>query len=328
MAKVREKMPINESEIDKLLKQLKQQDKTPVATKTPKPKAQKPSRSGKWKDAPSWFFPSKYGEQVADELEVFINNRTPVMCIGGTGLGKTVITDMIARKLGRGSVGFNCYSGMDIASLVGLWLPHKGDVIWNHGIVTNAIIRGDVLRIEEWTRCTPELKSKMFGIMDSKDRYWALPEAKIDKVDVHENFTIVASANPAGKGYVGTMREDKATMSRFGAVIEINEPLADEKKAMLNATDNNHDLSQRIVRFAELCRKDALTYVSTRDIYYLATAIKSGLDPKRAVEVTIAPKFEGMESAIITHGRSVFEDMGKEIKTDTVSSVAKGKTDA
>ena len=197
-----------------------------------------------------------------------------------------------------------------------------------HGIVTNAIINGLVLRIEEWTRCTPELKSKMFGIMDSKDRYWALPEAKIDKVDVHENFTIVASANPAGKGYVGTMREDKATMSRFGAVIEINEPLANEGKAMLNATDNNHDLSQRIVRFAELCRQDALTYVSTRDIYYLATAIKSGMDAKRAVELTVAPKFEGMESAIITHGRSVFEDMGKKSGSDKVSSVVKGKTDA
>ena len=210
-------MPIRDSEIDKLLSQLKREDNAPVATKTEKPKATKPSRSSKWKDAPSWFFPSKYGEQIADELEVFINMRTPVMCIGGTGLGKTVITDMIARKLGRGSVGFNCYSGMDIASLVGLWLPHEGEVVWNHGIVTNAIINGLVLRIEEWTRCTPELKSKMFGIMDSKDRYWALPEAKIDKVDVHENFTIVASANPAGKGYVGTMREDKATMSRFGA---------------------------------------------------------------------------------------------------------------
>ena len=321
-------MPIRDSEIDKLLSQLKHKDNAPVATKAEKPKATKPSRSSKWKDAPSWFFPSKYGEQIADELEVFINMRTPVMCIGGTGLGKTVITDMIARKLGRGSVGFNCYSGMDIASLVGLWLPHEGEVVWNHGIVTNAIINGLVLRIEEWTRCTPELKSKMFGIMDSKDRYWALPEAKIDKVDVHENFTIVASANPAGKGYVGTMREDKATMSRFGAVIEINEPLANEGKAMLNATDNNHDLSQRIVRFAELCRQDALTYVSTRDIYYLATAIKSGMDAKRAVELTVAPNFEGMESAIITHGRSVFEDMGKKSGSDKVSSVVKGKTDA
>ena len=321
-------MPIRDSEIDKLLSQLKREDNAPVATKTEKPKAKKPNRSNKWKDAPSWFFPSKYGEQIADELEVFINMRTPVMCIGGTGLGKTVITDMIARKLGRGSVGFNCYSGMDIASLVGLWLPDgKGEVIWNHGIVTNAIIKGFVLRIEEWTRCTPELKSKMFGIMDSKDRYWALPEAKIDKVDVHENFTIVASANPAGKGYVGTMREDKATMSRFGAVIEINEPLADEKKAMLNATDGNDDLSNRIVRFAELCRQDGLTYVSTRDIYYLATAITSGMDAKRAVEVKVAPKFDGMESAIITHGRSVFEDMGKETCSDKVSSVLKGKTE-
>ena len=52
------------------------------------------------------------------------------------------------------------------------------------------------------------------------------------------------------------------------------------------------------------------------------------MDAKRAVELTVAPKFEGMESAIITHGRSVFEDMGKKSGSDKVSSVVKGKTDA
>lgn len=314
-------MPINEDELQKLMRTLNSDstntfDGTVSVVPTPKPKAKvkpKTKTKSKWTDAPSWFHLSKFGQQVADELDVFIGSSTPVMLIGGTGLGKTVVTDMVSRKHGRGSVGFNCYSGMDIASLVGLWRPNTdGTIEWEHGLLTRAIIEGYSVRIEEFTRATAELKSKCFGILDSKDRYWALPEAGIDSVPVHPDFTIIASANPAGGGYVGTMREDKASMSRFGGVITINEPLADEHKAMLDVTKDK-DIADRILRFAEILRKDPLTYISTRDMYYLARALNQGIDPKRAVELTVAPKFEGMESNIITHGRAVFEELGKKL---------------
>ena len=317
--------PIEESRLTELLKTLNEGESSQPLVVDNSGTRKSPSKSGvkrskKWASAPSWFAPSKFGEQVANELELFVKSSTPTMLVGGTGLGKTVLTDMVARSVGRGSVGCNCYAGMDIASLVGLWRP-KGDgtIVWEHGVLTRAIIDGWIVRIEEYTRATPELKSKMFGILDTKGRYWALPEGGIDQVPVHEDFCLIASANPAGNGYIGTMREDKASMSRFGGVIEINEPLADEKQAMLNST-NDEDLSERIVRFAQLLRRDPLTYISTRDMYYLGQTIKAGMDAKRAVEVTITPKFEGSETAIITHARSVFEELGKDININ--SSVA------
>tara|TARA_R100000458_G_C8275143_1_gene250147 strand:- start:1948 stop:2925 length:978 start_codon:yes stop_codon:yes gene_type:complete len=323
---------MKDSDIARLMAQLQESSDsdttTKVVTKARKSssKRTKGSKKPNWESAslPSWFTLSKYGKQVFDELYMFINNADPVMLIGGTGLGKTAMTSAVASAIGRGSTSFNCYSGMDIASLVGLWRPNKGSIEWEHGLLTRAIIEGLVVLIEEYTRATPELKSKMFGVLDSKNRYWALPEAGIDSVPVHEGFTMVASANPAGNGYVGTMREDKASMSRFAGVIEINEPLADENKAMLNAT-NDKDLSDRIVRFAEILRKDPLTYISTRDMYYLATTIKSGMSAKRAVELTIAPKFEGNQETIITNARSVFEELGKEINLEeSVADAIKG----
>ena len=66
-----------------------------------------------------------------------------------------------------------------------------------------------------------------------------------------------------------------------------------------------------------MLRKEKTTYISTRDLHFLALAIKRGVDIQRAIKMTIAPKYVGMESAIMTHARAVFEDM------PTVEEVAK-----
>ena len=50
---------------------------------------------------PTWFKLSKFGEQIAQELEGYIEESDPTLLIGGTGMGKTVILEMIAKKLKR-----------------------------------------------------------------------------------------------------------------------------------------------------------------------------------------------------------------------------------
>jgi len=256
---------------------------------------------------PSWYHLNKYGEQVMTELKGLVEDKIPTMLIGGTGMGKTVMLQAIAKELGREDVGFNCYTGMDIQPLIGIWRPQgDGTVTWQDGVLTQGIRNGAIIRIEEYTRANPELKSRLFGILDSQNRSWNMIEAGIDNIDIHEDTTIVASANPTGSGYVGTMREDRASMSRFGAVMEIYEPLADEQKALMS-TLNDKNAVERIMRFAELVRKDKATYVSTRDLHFLALAFKRGIDPQRAMYMVLTPKYEGHQDSIITHARAVFE---------------------
>ena len=259
---------------------------------------------------PAWFKLSKTGEQVKDELLGLIENSTPTLLLGGTGMGKTIILEMIAKILGRDSVGFNCYTGMDISQLIGIWRPNTdGTIVWQDGVLTAGIRKGAIIRIEEYTRAPSELKSRMFGILDSQNRSWNLFEAGIPHIEVPEQTTIVASANPTGNGYIGTMREDKASMSRFGAILQVDEPLADENHAIMS-TLKDKDMTERIVRFAEFLRKDNKTYLSTRDLHFFALALKRGLTPHRATEVVIIPKYEGNESSILTHARAVFEEAG------------------
>jgi nitric oxide reductase NorQ protein len=271
-------------------------------------------------DLPDWFTLSEYGKQVMEFIEGFVGCNQPVLLLGGTGMGKTVILQAIAKRLGRKTVGFNCYSGMDIQSLVGIWRPQTdGSLVWQDGVLTQGIKQGAIIRIEEYTRANPELKSRLFGILDSRDRYWSMAENGTETVEIPDETVIVASANPTGNGYVGTMREDKASMSRFAGVIEVYEPLADEHKALMH-TLNHKDTVDRIIAFAELLRKDKSTYLSTRDLHFLATTFKRGVSPQQAIKMVLSPKYEGHASSIMTHARAVFEEM-KDIEVVVESEV-------
>ncbi len=277
----------------------------------PTPTAPKPTPTSSTTSEvlPSWFALSKFGEDTLNELKGFIESNTPVLLLGGTGMGKTVLLQAVAKMLGRATVGFNCYTGMDIQTLVGIWRPEPdGSLVWQDGVLTQGIKQGAIIRIEEYTRATPDLKSRLFGILDSKDRTWNMYEKTEESVEVPEETVIVASANPTGNGYVGTMREDRASMSRFGGVLEIYEPLADEHKALMD-TLGRKDKVDRILAFAKLLRKDQATYLSTRDLHFFAMALKRGITPQRAVSMVLTPKYEGKENTILTHARAVFEEM-------------------
>ena len=277
-------------------------------TDTPAVKYKKKEKDNPY-GLPSWFKLSKFGQQIADEIEGYIAENDPILLIGGTGMGKTVILEMIARKLKRESVGFNCYTGMDISQLIGMHLPTGTDELieWQDGVLTDGIRRGLIIRIEEYTRANPELKSRLFGILDSRNRSWNLFEAGIPHIAVPKETVIVASANPTGNGYGGTMREDKASMSRFAGGLTIDEPLADEEHALLDTLGDTATV-ERILNFATECRKDRNTYLSTRDLHFFSKAIKRGTDPKRACETVLMPKYEGNDSAILTQAKAFFEE--------------------
>jgi len=312
---------VRDKDLVEILQALNEKEKTKQKPKRKPYVSQHKKHDDKF---PSWFKLSKFGQQIADELEGFIEESDPVLLIGGTGMGKTVILEMIALKLGRESVGFNCYTGMDIAQLIGIWHPQKdGTIVWQDGVLSQGIRMGGIIRIEEYTRANPELKSRLFGILDSRNRTWNLFENGTVSIDVPKETVIVASANPTGNGYVGTMREDKASMSRFAGVLTINEPLADEKYALMDTLGDNETVD-KILDFAKACRKDQNTYLSTRDLHFFAKALKRGLDAKRVCESVLLPKYEGNESNILTHCRAYFETFdGESIKETVESEIAR-----
>lgn len=251
------------------------------------------------------IFLSQFGEQVVDEIVRIA--PLPVLLIGATGWGKSVLVREIANRLNRPYYSINSHPGMDINLLVGMWRPSVMDgaisIAWEDGILTKAIRSGSLFLMEEMTRAPQEMTSRLFGLLDGKFRYWSLPEAGIADVPVHENFMLLGTANPMTQGY-NTQRLDKALHRRFAATYEINKPLADEKRVLL-AILKNEVLVSKLVNFLSDARSDEKTNINTGDMVLVTELISRNLDPQLAVARALSSKYpesaEGLKLLAKTH---------------------------
>jgi len=260
---------------------------SPRAEEIPRQEVEVPEQ----KQALENIFFSDEGKKVVDELKRL--HPLPVLLIGRTGMGKSILARYVASELCLPYSSINAHPGMNISLLVGMWKPKPAGsgvtVEWSDGVLTDAIRRGRVFLFEELTRSPQEAMSRLFGLMDNGFRYWSLPEHGSGGVEVHPKFWLIATANPVGGGYY-TAKLDKALEDRFIATFRIEKPLADEPRVLSNIC--GEPLAERIMRFAEDARSTERTYLSTRDIVFLAELSRRGFSLRRAVEISIAPKFK------------------------------------
>ena len=236
------------------------------------------------------IFLSQFGESITQEIVMLA--PMPVLLLGGTGWGKSVLAREVSRRLQQEYLSINAYPGMDIGLLVGMWRPTSDSngisVVWEDGSLTRAVKQGAIFLLEEITRAPQEMVSRLFGLLDTSFRYWSIPEAGIPDVPVHPKFAMVATANPSGLGYA-SQKLDKAMQRRFAAIFEIDAPIADEMKILESRLPTQ--MVSRVYNFMQDARKDAATNLNTGDIVHLANLIHRGFSPIRAVSLAIVPKY-------------------------------------
>jgi MoxR-like ATPase len=237
------------------------------------------------------------GERIANQIASLYPE--PVLILGPAGTGKSLLIRHIAKLVGVDFVAVNAHQGMDISQLVGLWRPvqtEDGIVIeWQDGSLTRSIKTGGLFLFEEITRARLELLSRLFGLLDTDGRYWPLPEAGIDGVEVHQDFWFVATGNPPGAGY-HTASLDTALQDRFQAIYTIDKPLAPEREVL--ASICGEIVAGGMDRFASDARRNKDTYVSTRNLVQAARLVQRGIGPVESVSLAISPKFKGHEGGL------------------------------
>jgi len=250
------------------------------------------------------------GQQIADEIERVYPD--PVLLLGGSGLGKSMLAKHLADKVGGGFVSINADEGMRLEPIVGTWRPQPLDqgvtVEWEDGALTSAVRDGGVFLFEEISRAPQELLSRLFGLLDSDNRSWNLIERGGDAVTVNADYWFIATGNPVGRGY-NTRRLDTALLNRFAAIYEIDQPLAPEPD-ILKAYAPAH-VVDGLIKFATDCRSNRDTYVSTRDLVQAARLIQRGFDPVRAVEVGIALKYGDLAQGVLAIAGQHLTERGK-----------------
>jgi MoxR-like ATPase len=287
-------------------------------------------------DTSPWVFTER-GEAIIRELLICAQEpNINTLLIGESGYGKSVVVREVARRMGRVYSSLNGYPGMDIGLLVGQMFPRpmpQGGITleWQNGTLTESIINGSIFFFEELTRAPQEAISRLFGLLDQGFSYYNIPEAGIDNIPINPNFWFVGTANPAGRGYQ-TSRLDPALESRFGAIFEINEPLADEPAIMENILPvaKFSNLGPRLQRFVYDTRRNDSALkdagINTRDMVSTAQLIARGFTPESAVERAVVSKNPSAADGLRILARAHFQgkyDMNTatmvEVVTDAVS---------
>ena len=202
-----------------------------------------------------------------------------VMITGGAGLSKStaVVQASEALNLELTSMSFsNQTTKTDLMGFV------DANGIYRESGFVKRFIHGGVFLADEMDACS----ANVFVLLNSaiENGFMTLPDGK--KVDAHENFRFVGTANTNGRGakdgFTARNRMDAATLDRF-VVIEwvLDEDL--EQKI----TDNDAWLN--IVRKArKACEKQLDGVVITpRPSYKGAKLLKAGADVEKVIEWTL-----------------------------------------
>lgn len=222
-----------------------------------------------------------------NDLRDIINSKIfyPVMIVGHSGNGKTLMIEQVCAALGRELIRVNITKRTDETDLIGSYELINGDTIRREGPVVTAMRRGAVLLLDEVDLGTEDLLC-LQPILEGKPYF----DKKTGEV-IHAamGFNVIATGNTKGRGddsgkYLGANVMNEAMLERFAMTEEQDYPDAKTEKKILQknfaALDMEDDeFISRLIQWAEVIRKsykdgavDEL--ITTRRLVHIAKAFK------------------------------------------------------
>jgi MoxR-like ATPase len=230
-----------------------------------------------------------YEEELAT-LNYAIKKKIPTLLIGETGVGKTSLIRHLAFTRKKGLRRLNLNGQTTIDEFVGKILLNKEGTFWQDGILTDAMRKGYWLVLDEINAALPEILFVLHSLLDD-DRYIVLSENNGEIVKPHQGFRIFATMNPSGR-YAGTKELNKALLSRFPIIMEIDFPGSEEELNIIEhyAPIKKTDI-EYLVKMANQLRtaykKEEIEFIlSTRDLINCAI-IAQDLGIQEAVRLTV-----------------------------------------
>jgi cobaltochelatase CobS len=237
-----------------------------------------------------------------------IQQNVPVLLIGETGVGKTSAIRYIASKCNVPLRRLNLNGSTTVDEFVGKVMLDKDGTYWVDGILIDAMRRGHWLVVDEINAALPEILFVLQSLLDD-DRYVVLAESDGEVVRPHANFRLFATMNPSDGGYTGTKELNKALLSRFSIVLNVEWPTAAEEKKIVDKRYPNRKIVTKeklatMVKFANDMRgayaKGSQDFVlSPRDLLSWVHMSEVLGDIMTSAEVTLVNKARKEERASI-----------------------------
>jgi len=226
------------------------------------------------------------GEEV-DLFRAAHENKLPVLLIGPTGCGKTRLIEYMAWKLGRPLYTVACHSDLNANDLNGRYIIKGDEVKWIDGPLLMAVKNGGISYLDEIVEARKDVTVLIHPLTDHR-RYLVI-EKQGRIVKAPEEFMLVISYNP---NYQSILKELKPSTRQRFVSISLKWPEEElEVQIIQQEAEIDRDVAEKLVRAANrirnLVHQGLEEGVSTREIVYAATLLKSGVSKKIALSSTM-----------------------------------------
>ena len=152
-----------------------------------------------------------------NEREIFEaahRQRLPLLLKGPTGCGKTRFVRHMAARLDRPLMTVSCHDELSAADLIGRYLLHGDETVWQDGPLTRAVREGAICYLDEVVEARKDTTVILHPLTDDRRE---LPIEKTGEVlKAPPSFMLVVSYNP---GYQHIFKNLKpSTRQRFVAL--------------------------------------------------------------------------------------------------------------
>ena len=226
----------------------------------------------------------------SNECEVFrsaYHRQLPLLIKGPTGCGKTRFVRHMAAELGRPLYTVSCHDELSSADLVGRYLIHGEETVWQDGPLTRAVREGAICYLDEVVEARKDTTVILHPLTDDRRE---LPLEKTGEIlHAPSEFMLVISYNP---GYQNMFKNLKpSTRQRFVAMtFEFPKPEL-EVEILRQETEIKPAVAKNLVALAGSLRAleghDLEEVPSTRLLVHAASLIMEGLSPAQACRVAI-----------------------------------------
>jgi nitric oxide reductase NorQ protein len=225
-----------------------------------------------------------------NECEVFrsaYHRQLPLLIKGPTGCGKTRFVRHMAEELGRPLFTISCHDELSSADLVGRFLIHGEETIWQDGPLTQAVREGAICYLDEVVEARKDTTVILHPLTD--DRRELSLEKTGEHIKAPPEFMLVISYNP---GYQNMFKNLKpSTRQRFVALtFDFPKPEL-ESRILEQETGIDSQTAAKLVSLSGNLRAlqghDLEEVPSTRLLVHAASLMIDGLDPAEACHVAI-----------------------------------------
>jgi nitric oxide reductase NorQ protein len=226
----------------------------------------------------------------AEEIELFeaaYRNKLPVMLVGPTGSGKTRLVEHMAWKLERPLYTVACHSDLSAGDLTGRYIIKGDEVQWIDGPLSLAVKAGGIAYLDEVVEARKDVSVIIHPLTDHR-RYMVVEKlGRIYKAP--DTFMLVVSYNP---NYQSILKELKPSTRQRFLSIHLDWPQADlEARIIHREAGVEHAVAEKLVRAAgkirNLVHQGLEEGVSTRELVYAATLLKTGVSERAALSATM-----------------------------------------